>query len=204
MKKKYYIPPIVLMATAAVVFFIVTGAEAPQSNDTVLQSDQRKVVNYTSLELAIAEGRFFVYSVTDSLGLGAVINHCFQTPGTNNLIDFAFLVSTTQGADVKIYENSTITYNGTNTTAFDYNRRTANTSGLANFQINPTITALGNRVFDITVADKNEAGRLTLTNRIPVKSNVSYTFEITSTAPSNEVTLFLEFEEFVQTPRFVR
>ena len=160
-----------------------------------------QIIDYDHHE--IHSGSHFFYENFTTLGSGATIDLCFQTPNTTKWSHLVFVLSSTLGSQVQIYEDSTITWDGTDLTAANNNRNSGTTSSWVNFQSNPTVTSIGTllpasaQLGSATNPNNGLPGAGGRDRELILKQNSSYTIRLTSLNNSNVLTYLFEWYEHI-------
>lgn len=146
-----------------------------------------KLVAIQDIENRIHEGEVFVGVTSVTLGAAGVQDYLFKT-GAKTAHIFGF-VSGVLGGHVEIYEDTTVSANGTQGNIYNVNRTSANTP-LAVLYAGPTVTGVGNVIDRYNFASGlNAGGEHLAANEWIFKANSNYLFRVTSDNASNRIIL---------------
>lgn len=137
---------------------------------------------------------FVTLNASDTLDIVA------QTPDTTEEIHLVWELQSQKEIEFEIYEDATITYNGTDLTARNNNRRSANTTSLVNFEADPTVTDVGTLIAQLCIGDTTNPNRGIpgggqRNRELILKRNSNYIFRITSLVNDNCITYLGEWYE---------
>ena len=155
-------------------------------------------INYEHHE--IHNGSHFFYQNFAELDDGISIDFGILPPANNKETHFVFEIQAQATFTFQYYEASTITWDGTPITALNNDRNSSAVSNWAQFELNPTIVAVGNLLGAALLGNATSP-----INRIPgggerdremiLKQNTAYLFRITSGADGNNVSWLAEWYE---------
>ena len=158
----------------------------------------QNAINYEHHE--VHEGNHYEHEDFSTLANGAVLNLGFQTADTTKWLHFLYNVISTGQVEIELFEGATITWNGTNITSINNNRNSSNTSNLAQFQSNPTVTDPGTAISKISIGSSSNPnqgipGALSRGNEKILKQNTVYLLRLTSRVNDNIVSRLLNWYE---------
>lgn len=137
------------------------------------------IIDYEHHE--IHSGSHFFYSNFSTLNAGDTINFGIQTPDSTRWTHLVWDIQSTLGVRFRAYESASITFNGTDQTAYNSNRNSATANNWVNFELNPTVTALGTQILAQQVGTSTNpvqglAGNNQREDEIILKQNTVYLF----------------------------
>jgi len=141
---------------------------------------------------------FFVTDYDDDVDIAAPKYWHIKTPNTATRIHFVLMISTDLGAIIEFFESPTTTADGTQLTAYNADRNSANTP-TSTFYKDPTVSADG------TLLQKDRVGTYQPITRIGghirnatefiLKQNTAYLVKVIPDADNTKVSLNIEFYE---------
>lgn len=149
----------------------------------------------------IHSGHRFFYSELVTLALAAVRDILLVTPDTINWAHFTELsIAGNKETNVKVYEGTTTSADGTGLTEINRNRNSATVSTTV-LTHTPTITDVGALIFEVQFGEatgpaSSRAGGAGATRQeVILKQNTKYLIRITSAANDNDISNFFDWYE---------
>lgn len=139
---------------------------------------------------------FSVNRVSTGVNIAAPKRFLLKSPDTATQPHFIFSVEAQPGAMVEVFENPTVTVNGSALTAVNNNRRSANTAEMAVFE-DPTITVDGTSIFVDRTGTIASGGKISIpyNDEFVLKQNTNYQIKVTPLADSTAVSAHFNWYE---------
>ena len=145
----------------------------------------------------IHDGKHFFYGDIVTLAQDAVLNICIQTPASET-IHLNYNMGSTLGTKIEVYEESDITYNGSDIVFENNNRLSTNASPLTNSETGSTINNVGTKLPSTIQLGSSTSpfqglpGSGERKNELILKRSTSYIIRITSLNNSNVISYFMD------------
>ena len=171
---------------------VVYGSQGVQ-----LQQDVSKyLINIDIVHSKIHQGvGFSTGDLTASVDIALPKKYLIITPNTSARAHIVFTVETNPGAKFQLFEDTTVTANGTALSLINYKRDSATAPVLSIFK-DPTVTADGTQILlwqsGTTTAAGRVGGNIMHGDEFILKQNALY--EVKITPLSNSTTVFIHFD----------
>jgi hypothetical protein len=146
----------------------------------------------------IHSGSHFNYcDYQTGVGLNGTIEFVMTVPDTTEWPHLAFLVFSSTGALIDLYEGTTGVSGGTSITPRNNNRNSSHTSTVTLVKDPASITSDGTRASGYVAGAGRTAGFAERNRELVLKRNTAYLVRITSTAASNTISWCAEWYEHI-------
>jgi len=148
----------------------------------------------------IHEGDHFFVCDETTLNDGDSVDFQLTTPNTAKWIHMTFSFESTQEILMEIYEDASVSSDGTTVTAYNNNRNSSNTTSLTLIQSDGTVNAAGTKILAQRSGvagneNKTQQGTGKRDNEIILKQNSTYRFVFTSGGDNNNFSYCGEWYE---------
>jgi len=175
---------------------VVYGSEAiPFEQDSITHS----LVSIRTVHHQIHEGESFSSNdVTTNVQMAAPKRYLLITPDTDTRAHFVFRIGTEPGAKIELFEDTTVSNNGSVLPIFNNNRNSANANELLIYE-DPTVTGDGTCIFveqdGTTTAGGKIGADISHDDEIILKQNTIYQIKITVLANGTDVSTHMDWYE---------
>lgn len=162
-------------------------------------TDSLQVVNYEHHEIH-SGSHYYICGYDPDMDSTEDVEFQLTTPNSSKWIHMVFEIASTGATVFSIYEDATVTADGTPITAYNNNRNSSNTSDITLLQTDGTVTAAGTLIFNQAWgvggnANQRRGGATERDKEIILKQNTTYRFLIESNSDNNVVSYCAEWYE---------
>lgn len=144
----------------------------------------------------IHDGNHYFIAGFETVGLSAEIDFVLTTPDTQKWAHLTFLVQSTKGFSLEMYEGASSVVGGTPITPRNNNRNFSDSS-IVEVIKDPTSITAGSKIAEWSAGSNIKAGFVERTKEIVLKQNIIYLFRITSLDATNLITWDANFYEHI-------
>lgn len=145
-------------------------------------------------------GSHYYYEDNVTLDATETVDIGWQVSNTTAWTHFTFQITSQAEVVVALYEAATITFDGTALTAVNNNRNSGNTSNWQEFELDPTVNAVGTQISEVilgTSTNPNNGlpGGLQRNRELVLDQNAVYLLRVTSNVNDNAINITFEWYE---------
>lgn len=151
--------------------------------------DGQELVTIDDINDHIRAGKVYTHIDVHEIANGGIYYHMVVTPNSALQPQFTYSISATAECQIFLYEEPTVSANGSETSNYNHNRNNSTANAVLIYH-QPTVSSAGTMLEELKIGGTggNKQGSNLASDRWILKSNTKYLIKVISNASANKVT----------------